>query len=212
MKLTQFTLGLLCCLPLMLAGCSSQTQSTSAHSKQATSTSEATTTSKQASQAQSASANTSASSTSATSATSNASTSQNSHAQANQTQLSSKQIGTLVVTYAWPETMKTGLAHPDNGFFYGTVPAHNSDWPSQVVGYQMITMLGDPTSYLYYKPEGDQVTYWMTEIPQQPLQEHHVKLQRLINDYYQTPQQQQEINNFANQLKPVPLNGLPINN
>lgn len=181
----KFILGLALLITVGLAACSNNT-----HANKASSSSEVST-SKQSSV-------TSSKSLQQTNKTSN---SGNEESSSNVTSVDDKTLGVLVSLLELPNWFKDSLA--SGTLSYGT----NSDYSNEVHGYSFITANGDPSSYIYYKLNGDQVTIkeWITEGDEAEYQGHFktttVSLERLENDYYVTPAQKNEVQGYVNQLK-----------
>ncbi|WP_373842820.1 DUF3642 domain-containing protein [Limosilactobacillus sp.] len=116
------------------------------------------------------------------------------------TNLSTQQLGTLVALYAMPDWFKSGI---DDGLWYGT--DHNND---NRAGYSYVTANGDPTGWLYFKQNGNDVTikYVHPEgdesVAETPTTTKHLTIDRLISDYYVNQSQKNEVNGCANKLKP----------
>lgn len=116
--------------------------------------------------------------------------------------LTTPQLGTLVCLFKRPDWFKsymTGDTQKDPILFYSDTPDKD--------GFNYITGNGDPTSFIYFKRDNNNVVIKfvdpdVTPICNAPMETETIQLQRLLNDYYKTPAQQQEVNNYANQLPP----------
>lgn len=119
--------------------------------------------------------------------------------------LTSQQLGTLVGLYKAPDWFKGGLK--GGTMWYGN-SQNTPDIGSAFQGFDYITANGDPTSYLYYKQNGGNVVIKYVDptnsqgVANAPIRTETIPLKRLINDYYNTPQKKQEVDGYANELKP----------
>lgn len=111
--------------------------------------------------------------------------------------LSTQQLGTLVALYAQPDWFKAGVSSGD--IYYGTY---------QKTGYSYVTANGDPTSWVYFKRNGDNVTvkYVHPEgdesVAETKPTTKHITVSGLVRDYYTNQSQKDEVNGYANKLKP----------
>lgn len=93
-----------------------------------------------------------------------------------------------------------------NDFFYYS-PAGENPISDAVADYSYLTANGDPTSFLYYKVDGDTVTYKMWEVSDsENVADGHfetktVSLSNLEKDYYVTQSQKDEVNSYVSQLR-----------
>ena len=89
--------------------------------------------------------------------------------------------------------------------YYGTHYGY-----SKVADYQYVTTQGDLTSYIWFKRKGNDVTIKMigsTEnqnVTGAPMTTTHTTVTNLINNYYTSEDQQDEVNAYADQLKVEP--------
>ena len=113
--------------------------------------------------------------------------------------LNSRQVGTLLSLYYWPDYFK-GLID-DSGIYYG-------DDQQDGQAYHFFTGNGDPTSVLLYRLDGDTITYKYVDasnadcVADAPVVTKTISLTRLINDYYNTSSKRAEVNGYVAKLKP----------
>lgn len=133
---------------------------------------------------------------------STSSTTTSSSTKGNDQDLTTQQLGTLVALYKAPDWFKQYI---DDGTMYYD---ENSDYSSEVRGYSCITANGDPTSFIYFKRNGNDVTVKMVEpkgdetVAEASMITHHITVSQLIDDYYTNQSQKDEVNGYANKLKP----------
>lgn len=120
----------------------------------------------------------------------------------NQSNLSPQQLGTLVALYQDPDWFKNGIS---NGFmYYGTEDGSGKD----IAGYNYVTANGDPTSFIYFKQNGDDVTIKQIvpkddeTVAEASFETKHITVSQLLSDYYVNQSQKDEVNGYADQLKP----------
>ena len=110
--------------------------------------------------------------------------------------LSTQQLGTLVALYREPDWFKDGIS--DGMMWYG----NGSD------GFSYVTANGDPTSWLYFKRNGNDVTIKYVDpkegqsVAEASTTTKHVTVSGLLRDYYTNQSQKDEVNGYANKLKP----------
>ena len=110
--------------------------------------------------------------------------------------LSTQQLGTLVALYQEPDWFKDGIS--DGMMWYG----NGSD------GVSYVTANGDPTSWLYFKRNGNDVTIKYVDpkegqsVAEASTTTKHVTVSGLLRDYYTNQSQKDEVNGYANKLKP----------
>lgn len=110
--------------------------------------------------------------------------------------LSTQQLGTLVALYQEPDWFKDGIS--DGMMWYGS----NSN------GFSYVTANGDPTSWLYFKQNGNDVTIKYVDpkegqsVAEASTTTKHVTVSGLLRDYYTNQSQKDEVNGYANKLKP----------
>lgn len=110
--------------------------------------------------------------------------------------LSTQQLGTLVALYQEPDWFKDGIS--DGMMWYG----NGSD------GFSYVTANGDPTSWLYFKRNGNDVTIKYVDpkegqsVAEASTTMKHVTVSGLLRDYYTNQSQKDEVNGYANKLKP----------
>lgn len=117
--------------------------------------------------------------------------------------LTPQQLGTLVALNQDPDWFKEFVN--DGYLYYGT----QEDMQVGPAGYDYITGYGDPTSYIYFKRDGNDVTIKRV-IPQgdetvaeAPMVTKHVTVSGLIRDYYTNQSQKDEVNGYVDELKPI---------
>lgn len=116
--------------------------------------------------------------------------------------LTTQQLGTLVALYKAPDWFKRGI---DGGLYYED--SADSDF-GDLQGYSYITANGDPTSFIYFKRNGNDVTVKTVEpqgdqsVAEAPIVTKHITVSGLIRDYYTSQGQKDEVNGYANKLKP----------
>ena len=114
----------------------------------------------------------------------------------NSQNLSTQQLGTLVALYQEPDWFKDGVG--DGMMWYGT----GSD------GFSYVTANGDPTSWLYFKRNGNDVTVKYVDpkgdqsVAEASITTKHITVSGLLRDYYTNQSQKDEVNGYANKLKP----------
>ena len=108
--------------------------------------------------------------------------------------LSTQQLGTLVALYQEPDWFKDGIS--DGMMWYG----NGSD------GFSYVTANGDPTSWLYFKRNGNDVTIKYVDpkegqsVAEASTTTKHVTVSGLLRDYYTNQSQKDEVNGYANKL------------
>ena len=121
--------------------------------------------------------------------------------------LSVQQLGTLICLLKDPDEFKDADNGQPGGLYYGTVP-QGSDYGQQFWGMDFLTTNGDPTSYLYFKPDGPNVIIkyvdddGTTDVANAPVKTESISIQRLVNDYYISQDQKNEVNGYANRIQP----------
>ena len=121
--------------------------------------------------------------------------------------LSVQQLGTLICLLKGPDEFKDADNGQPGGLYYGTVP-QGSDYGQQFWGMDFLTTNGDPTSYLYFKPDGPNVIIkyvdddGTTGVANAPVKTESISIQRLVNDYYISQDQKNEVNGYANRIQP----------
>lgn len=89
--------------------------------------------------------------------------------------------------------------------YYGT------DWDAKgkLKGYDYITANGDPTSYFWFKQNGNDVTVKFVDdshaksVAEAPIKTEHYTIDRLKSDYYVNSSQKAEVNGYVKALKPI---------
>lgn len=91
--------------------------------------------------------------------------------------------------------------------FFCYSPAGKNPISDAIADYSYLTANGDPTSFLYYKVDGDTVTYkmWVSSDSDSVADGHFetktVSLANLKKDYYVTQSQKDEVNGYVSQLR-----------
>lgn len=180
---------------IMLAGCgnSSSTNSTSSSSS---STTQSSTQKKSSSTKQSSSSLEQSASSSSNSSAKASST-------AKTTKVDDKTAGVMLMLLVDPTWLKDSIEA--NCLYYS--PGTEDRNSEATVGYSFFTNNGDPVNYLYYKVDGNTITYkrW-TSVGADSVADGHfivetVSLSRLENDYYISQGQKDEVNGYVSQLK-----------
>ena len=121
--------------------------------------------------------------------------------------LSVQQLGTLICLLKDPDEFKGADNGQPGGLYYGNVP-QGSDYGQQFWGMDFLTTNGDPTSYLYFKPDGPNVIIkyvddsGTTGVANAPVKTESISIQRLVNDYYISQDQKNEVNGYASRIQP----------
>lgn len=118
--------------------------------------------------------------------------------------LTTQQLGTLVALLKYPNWFKQGVA--DGNMYYSDQP--NTAPGSDLNGFSYVTANGDPTSWIYFQLQGENVVIKYVDdsngecVADAPMRTVSVRLDTLINDYYNTKKKQDEVNGYANRLLP----------
>ena len=122
--------------------------------------------------------------------------------------LSGQQLGTLICLLKDPDEFKGADNGQPGGLYYGSVP-QGSDYGQQFWGMDFLTTNGNPTSYLYFKPDGPNVIIKYVDddgttggVANAPVKTESISIQRLVNDYYISQDQKNEVNGYANRIQP----------
>ena len=122
--------------------------------------------------------------------------------------LCSSQLGTLICLLKDPDEFKGADNGQPGGLYYGSVP-QGSDYGQQFWEMDFLTTNGDPTSYLYFKPDGPNVIIKYVDddgttggVANAPVKTESISIQRLVNDYYISQDQKNEVNGYANRIQP----------
>lgn len=90
----------------------------------------------------------------------------------------------------------------------GTLYYANSKHTNMLKGYSYVTGQGDPTSFIYYKHNGNTAyyKYWYVGPKQDVAHGHfikqrHVSIKYLVNKYYHSKAQKNAVNYYASKLK-----------
>ncbi|MBB1110619.1 hypothetical protein H5S11_09200 [Limosilactobacillus sp. pH52_RY] len=117
--------------------------------------------------------------------------------------LTTQQLGTLVALLKNSDWFKNGVQSGE--MYYGTHYGYG-----EVADYQYVTTKGDSTSYIWFKRKGNDVTIKMIEPTENQsvagvsMTTTHTTVTNLINNYYTSEDQQNEVNTYADQLKAEP--------
>ena len=177
----------------LLTACGSQSSSSKESSSTAAQSSTAKSSSKKSSHSDSQIQKASSSSDSSTTASSTAKTAK----------VDDKTTGVMLALLVEPDWFKEYIG---NDFFCYS-PAGENPINDAVADYSYLTANGDPTSFLYYKVDGDTVTYKMWEVSDsENVADGHfetktVSLSNLEKDYYVTQSQKDEVNSYVSQLR-----------
>lgn len=177
----------------LLTACGSQSSSSKESSSTAAQSSTAKSSSKKSSHSDSQIQKASSSSDSSTTASSTAKTAK----------VDDKTTGVMLALLVEPDWFKEYIG---NDFFCYS-PAGENPINDAVADYSYLTANGDPTSFLYYKVNGDTVTYKMWEVSDsESVADGHfeirtVSLSNLEKGYYVTQSQKDEVNGYVSQLR-----------
>lgn len=177
----------------LLTACGSQSSSGKESSSTAAQSSTAKSSSKKFSQSDSQIQKASSSSDSSTTASSTAKTAK----------VDDKTTGVMLALLVEPDWFKEYIG---NDFFCYS-PAGENPISDAVADYSYLTANGDPTSFLYYKVNGDTVTYkmWIPSDSGTVADGHFktktVSLSNLEKDYYVTQSQKDEVDGYVSQLR-----------
>lgn len=178
----------------LLTACGSQSSSSKESSSTAAQSSTAkSSSSKKFSQSDSQIQKASSSSDSSTTASSTAKTAK----------VDDKTTGVMLALLVEPDWFKEYIG---NDFFCYS-PAGKNPISDAIADYSYLTANGDPTSFLYYKVDGDTVTYkmWVSSDSDSVADGHFetktVSLANLEKDYYATQSQKDEVNGYVSQLR-----------
>ena len=177
----------------LLTACGSQSSSSKESSSTAAQSSTAKSSYKKSSHSDSQIQKASSSSDSSTTASSTAKTAK----------VDDKTTGVMLALLVEPDWFKEYIG---NDFFCYS-PAGENPISDAVADYSYLTANGDPTSFLYYKVDGDTVTYKMWEVSDsENVADGHfetktVSLSNLEKDYYVTQSQKDEVNSYVSQLR-----------
>ncbi|MCC6096027.1 MULTISPECIES: hypothetical protein [Limosilactobacillus] len=114
-----------------------------------------------------------------------------------------KTTGVMLALLVEPDWFKEYIG---NDFFCYS-PAGKNPISDAVADYSYLTANGNPTSFLYYKVDGDTVTYkmWVSSDSDSVADGHFetktVSLANLEKDYYVTQSQKDEVNGYVSQLR-----------
>ncbi|MEO5292975.1 hypothetical protein ABC389_09430 [Limosilactobacillus sp. WILCCON 0053] len=185
--------ALMSCFLLTACGSQSSSSSKESNSTAAQSSTAKSSSSQKSSQSDNQIQKASSSSDSSSSASSTAKTAK----------VDDKTTGVMLALLVEPDWFKEYIG---NDFFCYS-PAGENPVSDAVADYSYLTANGDPTSFIYYKVDGNNVTYKMWEVSDsQSVADGHfetktVSLSTLINDYYVTQSQRDEVNSYVSQLR-----------
>lgn len=128
-------------------------------------------------------------------------TSSSSKETATTSSVNEKTVGVMVALLDNPNWFKEYI---QEGELYYGVESTNSD--EELQGYNYITANGDPTSYIYYKIDGESVTYkqWIpsnSSVADGHMETKVATVEQLESDYYSSQTQKSEVDGYANNLK-----------
>lgn len=177
----------------LLTACGSQSSFSRESSSTAAQSSTAKSSSKKSSHSDSQIQKASSSSDSSTTASSTAKTAK----------VDDKTTGVMLALLVEPDWFKEYIG---NDFFCYS-PAGENPISDAVADYSYLTANGDPTSFLYYKVNGDTVTYkmWIPSdsgtVADGHFETKTVSLSNLEKDYYVTQSQKDEVDGYVSQLR-----------
>lgn len=177
----------------LLTACGSQSSSSKESSSTAAQSSTAKSSSKKFSHSDSQIQKASSSSDSSTTASSTAKAAK----------VDDKTTGVMLALLVEPDWFKEYIG---NDFFCYS-PGGENPISDAVADYSYLTANGDPTSFLYYKVNGDTVTYkmWIPSdsgtVADGHFETKTVSLSNLEKDYYVTQSQKDEVNGYVSQLR-----------
>lgn len=177
----------------LLTACGSQSSSSKESSSTAAQSSTAKSSSKKSSQSDSQIQKASSSSDSSATTSSTAKTAK----------VDDKTTGVMLALLVEPDWFKEYIG---NDFFCYS-PAGENPISNATTDYSYITANGDPTSFIYYRVNGNNVTYkmWVSSDSGSVADGHFetktVSLSTLVNDYYVTQSQKDEVNSYVSQLR-----------
>ena len=120
--------------------------------------------------------------------------------------LTPQQMGILLAMDQEPDILggSDGSALP---LWYGVVNNDNGG-SDDTAGYNYFTTHGDGTANIYWKVNGNMVTFKRLDpnsgdcVADEKMMTKTIPVSELIQKYYSTPQQQSQVNNAANQMQP----------
>lgn len=125
--------------------------------------------------------------------------------QAANAHLTTQQLGTLVALLKEPNWFKQYVASGDMCYSDQPEPQDNN---LGLGGFDYVTANGDPTSFLYFQQQGNNVVIKYVDmdgadcVADAPIKTESVPLSTLITDYYNTKKKRDEVNGYANKLIP----------
>ena len=117
--------------------------------------------------------------------------------------LTPQQMGILLAMDQEPDVISNYLG---NSLWYGVANSSNGG-TDETNGYNYISTHGDGTADIYWQVNGDMVTFKRLDpnsgdcVADEKMMTKTVPVSQLVQKYYSTPQQQSQVNNYANQLK-----------
>lgn len=129
--------------------------------------------------------------------------------------LTTQQLGTMVALRTNPNWFKQGVV--GGGMYYSDQPYSNPG--DELNGFSYVTTNGDGTSSIYYQLQGENVVIKYLDtttnadcLADAPMKTISVRLSTLINDYYNTKKEQDEVNGYADRLLPESQYGKNVDN
>lgn len=122
---------------------------------------------------------------------------------ANEGSTDDKTVGVMAALLVDPDFFKDNVN--DGSMYYGN---NGGDITKACDGYSFVTSDGDPTSYIYFKQNGNNVTIKQIDpegdesVAEAGFKTRTVSLDRLKTDYYNNSSKQSEVNGYVNKLKP----------
>lgn len=122
---------------------------------------------------------------------------------ANESSTDDKTVGVMAALLVDPDFFKDNVN--DGSMYYGN---NGGEIAKSCAGYSFVTSDGDPTSYIYYKQNGNSVTIKQIDpegdesVAEAGFKTRTVSLDRLKTDYYNNSSKQSEVNGYVNKLKP----------
>lgn len=116
--------------------------------------------------------------------------------------LTPQQMGIILAMDQEPDVISNSLP-----LWYGVVNNDNGG-SDDTAGYNYFTTHGDGTANIYWKVNGNTVTFKRLDpnsgdcVADEKMMTKTIPVSELIQKYYSTPQQQSQVNNAANQMQP----------
>lgn len=112
-------------------------------------------------------------------------------------------VGVFAALLKNPDWFKEGVNSGE--MYYGN---DDKDMGNDVQGFSYVTSKGDPTSYLYFRNDGTNVTIkmWTAKGAESVAEGHFetttISLKQLEEDYYSNASKRAEVDGYVNKLKP----------